>query len=311
MTFRRWFARMTTKEDIMPTPATAHPLARILLATDLSARSDRALDRAVALVRETGAALTVLHVSEADAAEEIGTEDRLRQAEARLLADLPAAVLAEIGAPSGPVTIRTRVADGDPAAVIRRIAEDEGFDLIVTGLARSEPLGRLLLGDTVDRLLRRSAVPVLVVRRRATGPYRRMLIATDLSAPARRAAEAALTLLPEVPATVIHAFETPFQKISTDPAVQIRAHGDTAARRLTDEIDALAVPTARLDGLTRVVLPGPADDAVATELARDHADLVVLGTRGQGVVAEAVLGSMAKRILARVEPDVLVVPRGH
>ena len=97
-----------------------------------------------------------------------------------------------------------------------------------------------------------------------------MLIATDLSAPARRAAEAALTLLPEVPATVIHAFETPFQKISTDPAVQIRAHGDTAARRLTDEIDALAVPTARLDGLTRIVLPGPADDAVATELARDH-----------------------------------------
>ncbi|MAM73384.1 universal stress protein [uncultured Tistrella sp.] len=295
----------------MPTPAAPHPLARILLATDLSARSDRALDRAVALARETGAALTVLHVSEPDAAEEIGTEDRLRQAEARLLADLPAAVLADIGTPTGPVTIRTRVADGDPAATIRRIAEDEGFDLIVTGLARSEPLGRLLLGDTVDKLLRRSTVPVLVVRQRATCPYRQMLIATDLSAPARRAAEAALTLLPDVPATVIYAFDVPFQKMSADPAAQISAHGDTAARRLTNDIDALAVPTARLNGLTRIVLPGPADQAVAAELARDHADLVVLGTRGQGVVAEAVLGSMAKRILAMTNQDALVVPRGH
>ena len=38
---------------------------RILLATDLSARSDRAMDRALMLARREGAELVVLHVLEA------------------------------------------------------------------------------------------------------------------------------------------------------------------------------------------------------------------------------------------------------
>lgn len=294
----------------MPTPATPHPLARILLATDLSARSDRALDRAVALARETGAALNVLHVSEPDGLGRMAVDERLRLAERHLLADLPDEVLAEAAAPSSPFTIRTRVEDGDAADTILRIAENEGFDLIVTGLARNEPMGRLLLGDTVDRLLRRSSVPVLVVRRRPKRPYRQMLIATDLSGPARHATETALTLLPDLPATVIHAFDTPFHHLSSDRTAHIHALGETAAHRLNDALDALAVPASRVAGLTRIVLPGPADEAVAAELAREPSDLVVLGTRGQGVVAEAVLGSVAKRILATVDEDVLVVPRG-
>ncbi|WP_371998966.1 universal stress protein (plasmid) [Tistrella mobilis] len=294
----------------MPTPTTPHPLARILLATDLSARTDRALDRAVVLARETGAALTVLHVSEPDGLGRMAVDERLRLAERHLLADLPDEVLADAAAPSSPFTIRTRVEDGDAADTILRIAEDDGFDLIVTGLARNEPMGRLLLGDTVDRLLRRSSVPVLVVRRRAKRPYRQMLIATDLSGPARHATETALTLLPDLPATVIHAFDTPFHHLSSDRTAHIRALGETAAHRLNDALDALAVPASRVAGLTRIVLPGPADEAVAAELAREPSDLVVLGTRGQGVVAEAVLGSVAKRILATVDEDVLVVPRG-
>ena len=39
-------------------------LRRLLLATDLSARCDRALDRAIAIAAETQAHLTVLHAFE-------------------------------------------------------------------------------------------------------------------------------------------------------------------------------------------------------------------------------------------------------
>ena len=41
-------------------------MKKLLLATDLSARSDRALERSLSLARERGADLTVVHVVEGD-----------------------------------------------------------------------------------------------------------------------------------------------------------------------------------------------------------------------------------------------------
>ena len=50
--------------------------SKVLVATDLSARSDRAVERAVILAKQTGAALTILHVVDADLPSRI--TDRLR-----------------------------------------------------------------------------------------------------------------------------------------------------------------------------------------------------------------------------------------
>lgn len=52
------------------------------------------------------------------------------------------------------------VEPGNPPDVILRRAEADACGLIVTGVARDEPFGRLSLGKTVDRLLRRSRAPL-------------------------------------------------------------------------------------------------------------------------------------------------------
>ena len=76
------------------------------------------------------------------------------------------------------------VRSNDPAEAIAQAALATRAGLVVTGVARNEPLGRFLLGSTVERLARVLQPPLLVVRDRAHAPYRRVLVATDFSAAA-------------------------------------------------------------------------------------------------------------------------------
>jgi hypothetical protein len=77
--------------------------------------------------------------------------------------------------------VTLRIEQGDPPEVILRIAKEQGSELIVTGVARNETLGRFTLGKTVDRLLRVSEVPLLIVTDRAREPYQMVVVAVDFS----------------------------------------------------------------------------------------------------------------------------------
>lgn len=118
--------------------------------------------------------------------------------------------LAEDLAASG-VSTEVVVVSGDPLARILETADAYGCSLIVTGTARDETLGRLLLGTTVEKLARQARQPVLVVKNRPRRPYRDVLVATDFSAGSRQALRAALYLVPKADLTLFHAYDVPFQ----------------------------------------------------------------------------------------------------
>src|SRR3546814_20885450 len=82
--------------------------------------------------------------------------------------------------------------------------------MIVTGVARDELLSRMFLGDTVDRLIRKSPVPVLIVRDRAFEPYHTMLVATDFSESSRVALATAIRFFPDTGLSLFHAYDVPF-----------------------------------------------------------------------------------------------------
>ena len=73
------------------------------------------------------------------------------------------------------------VKTGDIVATIIETAQDKKCDLIVTGVARYNSIGDILLGGPVDQLIRNAPVPVLVVKRRPQEAYKNILIATDFS----------------------------------------------------------------------------------------------------------------------------------
>jgi nucleotide-binding universal stress UspA family protein len=285
---------------------TGHP-KRLLIATDLSARCDRALDRAVSLAREWQARLVVLHVLEdpersvLDITEQLPSwrrpPDPMSTTRRHLHADL--------GAIAGEATVL--IERGDPAAEILRTAEAESCDLIVTGLARDELLGRFSLGRTVDRLLRRSRVPLLVVKDRPRGSYRHIVVATDFSASSRHALEAARHFFPQERLTIFHAYDAPMCGLMGDPASYQTEYREIAAQ----DCEAF-LKSAYGSGADRqyphVLIEHGAPDRLLRDYVRDREiDLVVLGSHGRSALLEVFIGSVAKQIMASLPCDALVV----
>ena len=48
-------------------------------------------------------------------------------------------------------------------------------------------------------------------------------------------------------------------------------------------------------------------DRVLRQAARTNCDLVVMGTHGQGMLADAMLGSTARRVIRRCRQPVMVI----
>lgn len=276
----------------------------ILLATDLSARGDRALDRALQLAKERGTQLIVLHVMESHG----GTARLTTPVWRRLSADHKALAereLAEDLAASG-VSTEVVVVSGDPLARILETADAYGCSLIVTGTARDETLGRLLLGTTVEKLARQARQPVLVVKNRPRRPYRDVLVATDFSAGSRQALRAALYLVPKADLTLFHAYDVPFQgKNVPDEAVTRNFY--KAAEQNSKEFLA-ETPELAERARPKVVLECGQPETVLSEYSFNHrSDLVVTGTHGRTGILRTAIGSVAERLLESLPSDVLIV----
>lgn len=285
------------------------PPKSILLATDLSPRCDRAVDRAVSLSQQWQAKLAILHVIEdlrVAGSDEVAPSwrrppDPVSVVTRRLMADI------------GPLVERADVIvdDGDTTEVIVRHAEQRDCDLIITGVARDELFGRFTLGNTVDRLLRRSRTPLLIVKNRARQPYHHIAVATDFSDPSRHALEAAVRFFPDKTLTIFHAYHPPMSGLLDDSAA-FRAQCRTVAEgEYTAFLESLQSGAAIKQRTRSFIEFGrPAD--ILREGVRDmNIDLVVLGTQGRGAIAEALIGSVAKEIMAEVPCDALLIRSPH
>lgn len=280
-----------------------HP-KRLLLATDLSARTDRALDRAVLLAGEWQAELVILHVLEDETVLSDGMgplpswrrpPDPQKAAEQQLRADLRGL------APNATVVVES----GKPGDVILHTADALKCDMIVTGLARNELLGRFSLGGTVDWLLRRSNIPLLIVKDRARSPYKDILVATDFSDPSRHALATAARIFDDQQLTVFHAYDAPMAGLTTDAESYRREYSEVAAADCKEFLRSVQLPEGKPP---KIMLEWGAP----AHLLRDYAekggfDLAVIGTQGRSAVFDLFIGSVARQILAEMPRDALVV----
>lgn len=137
----------------------------ILVPTDGSAETRRAVEHAIDLADEHEATIHALYVLNTasyasvsvDASWE-GVSDMLREegeAAVEAVADL---------ARSADVEVVSVLRSGSPSREIVRYAEEEGCDLVVMGTHGRGGIDRLLLGSVAERVVRSSQVPVLTVR---------------------------------------------------------------------------------------------------------------------------------------------------
>lgn len=281
-----------------------------MLATDLSSRCDRAFDRAVQLASGWGAGLVIAHVTEPDCGPEDAEffdppcwrrgRDTVERMQRQVRREFPTNL----------ENVEVRIGQGDPAQCLLDIARAEGCDLIVTGMARDEPFGRMFLGTTVNRLVRRSSAPLLVVRNRAIVPYRRIVVATDFSESARHALVTTAAYFPEAAFTLFHGYDIPFGGL-----LDKRGERDELYRmekRCGDEFLAATPLDERQRGRVDVRIEHGAAGRLLWDYVREQGvDLTVIGSHGRSAVFDVLIGSMTKRFLESAVGDVLIVIDPH
>jgi nucleotide-binding universal stress UspA family protein len=203
------------------------------------------------------------------------------------------------------IEVSVRIESGEPVACIIEAAEQEKCSLIVTGVARDELFGRIFVGNTANQLVRRSRVPVLVVRDRASRPYSRIVVATDFSHASRHALVTALGLFPDTRPVLLHGHDVPSGGLAgaTGQTDFMEMEGDRRAEFLED----VPIDKAVLDAIPLLIARGTAEQVIVDYAEGHEVDLTVIGSHGHGAMFDALIGSTTKRILERSAGDLLIV----
>lgn len=182
-------------------PAGTTPLFRlrhIVVATDFSVPATCALQDAIALAKQFGSTLTLVHAASPfiySTGEEVVPYEILEKNLSDIRAQLDGVIHDDPILQS--LAPRTVAEYGEPVTMICDIAAAQSADLIVVGSHGASGLERLALGSVAESVLHKTTVPVLIV-----GPHcrpdsdlmRSILFATDLQTTPRRAAHMAAAL---------------------------------------------------------------------------------------------------------------------
>jgi nucleotide-binding universal stress UspA family protein len=191
-----------------------------------------------------------------------------------------------------PASTQTQVTtlDGSAAQALAREAHDRHARALVLGRGRHGLVHRLLLGETVLRVLQLADVPVFAAESGISGLPKRILIATDFSPYSVYAARIALSMVdPGANILLVHAAPRNNQL-------------EAELERVRHEIGAEHMQ------VQRVVLSGDPGSALVDFAASSNADLVVSGTHGYGFFNRLILGSVATQLVRGAPSSVLIVP---
>jgi nucleotide-binding universal stress UspA family protein len=294
-------------------------MRQIVVGTDLSWFAGRAETRAALLARELGSEeLYLVHVIGGVALESLRhlltqppelTERRLVDSAREQLTKLARELGEEQRVPVMPV-----IEIGSAHAAIAAHANALNAGLVVLGAHGGSFVRELFLGSTAEKVLRKLSRPTLVVKREPRGPYRRVLVPVDFSAPSRRAAEIALRIAPQADITLLHAFEVPFEGklrfagVSDETIHAYRTEADQQAGRAMQRF----VSALGADGrVSHLVEFGYAPTVIREQAEEIEPDLIVMGKHGQSELEDLLFGSVTKHVLREAGCDVLVVsPEG-
>ena len=269
--------------------------APIVVATDLTARSDRPFDRAVMLAEQRGARLVVVHAVE----EGNGIDDRQRMQRAHQALDK---MVEDLTVPFELVLER-----GSAPQMLADVVEAREAALVVVGAARYNHVSDFFLGTAVDYLVRRAKAPVLVVKERPRVPYDGIVVGTDFSERSARALVAAAEMF-GVPITLVNAFGRPFPKrLGADASLEL---GELWSHEEMDRFLAAPMLAPWLDRITHYSVESDPAGAVEKFAQLYRSPLAVVGSHGWGSIAQVLLGSRASDLLTAIEHDVLIVRDG-
>src|SRR5262252_7479937 len=295
-------------------------IKRVLVPVDFSPQSTLAVNNGVALARKFGAKLTLLHVVEppgallhtlhlytaptqADKAE----MERMEQAEKKL----PLQVSPE---DQDDLDVSFIVRFGKAEHEIKTVAAEEDADVVVMGTQGRGFLERLFIGSVALALLRSLGIPVFTVCH-VSRPleFKRILYATDFGPNSDKGLQIAFDMAAQTGATLIVAHtmdKRPSMTYETPEVHELfdeqRTEDLRNAHKKFDEFKDEG--TRRNMSVECVLAEGDAPQTLVRIADENEADFMIIGLRKQGVVARALLGSVAEPVIRAGHVAVLSIP---
>ncbi len=287
----------------------------VLVGTDFSTRSQRAIDRAARIAETLGASLLVTHawntaaLAIAPFSGSIPIEPLMRTA--REAAEAALEVEVERCRAKG-LEVRGEVVDGAASRVLVETAERVRARLIVVGRRGAADLSHVLLGSVSERVARTADRPVLVVPGAGGEPIipRRLLVGVDFSGAAREAVRVATTLAKDLecaePPLFVHAYQ--------DERAEWLAAWSEIGRPLhrSHEPDALGDWLKRgapeLAGADCLSIGGAVEERLVETARARGCGWIVLGLQGRTALASFLMGTTTRRVLELADRPILIVP---
>ncbi|WP_137701406.1 universal stress protein [Marimonas lutisalis] len=266
-------------------------MQRILVATDLSERSDRALHRAAQIAKAHAASLSVVSVVDDDYPSRI-IEDLTERVRQHLEQIVPAADLA----------CEIHVEAGDPTETLLRHINGNSVDLAVLGLHRHRAVLDGVRQTTMERLVAGARVPVLLAKGLQSTNYQKVLAPVSFSPACASALRVARVIAPEAEYELCHAWHVPFSGFTggaeSDFGKQIHREivGEAKAWHAALDLD---VPQPDL-------ILGGVGEVLAIRLREFSPDLITIGAHTRAGRALHRLGGFAAELIRDPPTDLLI-----
>lgn len=280
-------------------------LSRVLAAVDFSSPARSAFDYALALATRHGAELVVVQAVPPE--QPFNHEGRERFALKTSLRRM---------AEEAQVEFTYRVQHGDPAEIILLHAQSIRPDVIVIGSHQRRGLDRWRVGSVSEHVVAKASVPVLVVPARlrlaATGAFRHVAVAVDPTAAPDAAVQHALDVASDMTERITLLHAVPGFESGVPPRFKGYGVAEYQRQLARDARHAmqLAVPVKRESrpAIHTRVLRGESTTEFSRVLESIGADLLVVGVPRRGILARALFGTTAARLLKAIDVPVLAVP---
>jgi nucleotide-binding universal stress UspA family protein len=283
-------------------------LAKILVTTDFSPESDRALDYALALARRYDARIYLAHVIApdpffyAEPALAEATYEKVRQAAEQGMADIL------VSAKLRGVPHEVLLEEGNVWPVLAKLIEKHEIDLVVAATHGRGKVQKVLIGSVAEEIFRQAGCAVLTVGPRVKDePVREVelkniLFTTDFGHGAEKAAAHVFSLAQEHGARLTMLYVIQEATAFTEESVrrQREFNIENLKRLVPEGAENWCKPVFRATF-------GEAAEEIVTMARETNADLIVMGAKARKTLAGHVPFTIAYSVVTRARCPVLTV----
>jgi nucleotide-binding universal stress UspA family protein len=280
----------------------------ILVATDFSPASERAVEYAASLARCYGSAIYLTHVVTLDGYPLVSPEYAVMSLEKKHAeVQTHFRQILKAGELTG-IPFKTVAKEGNLWPTIEESIKTFDIDLVIVGTHGAGAVEKMLMGSGAEEIFRKAKVPVLTI-----GPvtpkepwyemeFKNILFATDFGKSAEREAQYAFSLAQEHRSrlTLMHVFPHP-QAFSKEALIEMEHNFYTQLRELVPVATGMHCKVE-----VRVVFGEPTEQIL--RIAKEtNAELIVMGAKARKTLAGNVPHTKAYRIVCEAHCPVLTI----